>query len=72
MDIYNKMDFQHKGKLSSVVVTALDSNVLEPTAVLRRRQEWNAQYLLTQQPQPCKVTCDPGICLQPMEQTHRV
>lgn len=72
MDIYNKMDFHYKGKLSSVVVTALDSNVPETTAVLEEETGGNAQYLLTQQPQPCKVTCDPGICLQPMEQTHRV
>ena len=43
MDIYNKMDFQHKGKLSSVVVTTLDSSVLETTAVLTRRQEWDTQ-----------------------------
>ena len=41
MDIDNKMDLQHKGKLSSVVVTPLDSNVLETAAVPTRRREWN-------------------------------
>lgn len=67
MNIYNEMDFQHKGKLSSVVLATLKSNGLKSTAVLMRVEHKGTCCLSS--PSCARTTSDSSICLQHTEQT---